>query len=88
MTDDRQLGLFEELAPRPRSAPLRRTILYPRAVARRQTIEKMTRRGCLVREIASAASCTVTHVLRVRKELRAQGRLPETPRTAEPSRRM
>lgn len=82
MMDERQPELFPELAPQQRPACARPVTLYRRAKARRQLIEKMTRKGALVREIADAASCTITHVLRVRKELRDAGRLPDTPRTA------
>jgi hypothetical protein len=38
----------------------------------------MTLKGKKVREIAAATNCTITHVFRIRAELRAAGRLPAT----------
>ncbi len=80
-SDQRQADLFPDLAPQPRPARPRPPTLYAAAAKRRRTIERMTLKGCRVREIAGAARCTITHVLRIRAELRAEGRLPKTPRT-------
>lgn len=79
MNDDRQFALFPELAPQKRARP-RPPTLYPRAAARRQQVQKMTLKGKKVREIAAATNCTITHVFRIRAELRAAGRLPSSSR--------
>lgn len=81
MIDDRQCDLFPELARKARPARVRQAKLYPRAVARRQAVERMTLKGSKVREIAAALDITITHVLRIRQALREAGRIPVTPRT-------